>query len=174
MRHHRQQLVARELLAVDDRFPGAVVRRAGSPRRRARCRGTAMRSVPSTVTSARDRSTTSVGRRMPKRDSVATRSSSTAGSTAPPGSDVLGHQPGERALELLGRRRVGEVGDALDAVAQQAHVAPGERHHDVDDRRLLDRVETADGAEVDQAERAVRQGEDVARVRDRRGTARCA
>ena len=35
----------------------------------------------------------------------------------------------------------------------------------VDDRGLLDRVEAPDGAEVDQAEGAVGEGEDVARMR---------
>ena len=114
---------------------------------------------------ARDNSTTSVGRRMPNRDSVATRSCITAGSTEPPGSHVLGQQTGERPLELIGRRGVGQVDDPLDAVAEHVHVATRDRHHDVGDRRLLDRIETADRAEVDQSERSVGEREDVARMR---------
>ena len=78
---------------------------------------------------------------------------------------MIRHEPRERAFQPIGRDRLGEVGDAFDAVAQQADVAPYERGEDVDDRRLLDRIEPADRAEVDQPERAVREGEDVARVR---------
>ena len=44
-------------------------------------------------------------------------------------------------------------------------VAPHQRGEDVDDGRLLDRVEPADRAEVDEPERAVVEHEDVARVR---------
>ena len=80
----------------------------------------------------------------------------------PPGPHVLRHQPGQGAFELLGGRRLGEVGDPLDRVTQQAHVTTGERQHQVDDGSLLDRVETTDGAEVDEPEGAVGQGEDVA------------
>ena len=40
-------------------------------------------------------------------------------------------------------------------------VAPHQRGEDVDDRRLLDRVEPTDGAEVDQSEAAIAEGEDV-------------
>ena len=79
-----------------------------------------------------------------------------------------------RVRARSGRSAFVHVGDPLDAVAQQAHVAPHQRGEDVDDRRLLDRVEPADGAEVDQSERAVGEGEDVAGVRDRRGRTRCA
>ena len=81
------------------------------------------------------------------------------------GPHVVGQQPSEGALQLVGRRRVGELGDPLDTVAEQADVAPGEGDHDVDDGGLLDRVEPSDRAEVDQAEPAVGEDEHVARVR---------
>ena len=107
----------------------------------------------------------SVGSRMPKRESVATSSSMTSGSTVPPGRTCSAISRASARSSCVGRRRVGELGDALDAVAQQLDVAAGERDEDVDDRRLLDRVEATDGAEVDEPERAVGEGEDVARVR---------
>ena len=81
------------------------------------------------------------------------------------GADVIGHQAGQRPLQLVRRGRFGDVGDALDAIAEQGDVAPGEGEEHVDDRRLLDRVEAPDGAEVDHAERAVLEDEDVARMR---------
>ena len=102
---------------------------------------------------------------MPKRASVATRSCSTDGSTTPVDAHVVGQQPRQGALELLGPVGVLHLGDALDAVAEEADVAPHERGEDVDDRRLLDGVEPADRAEVDEAEAAVTEGEDVAGVR---------
>ena len=78
---------------------------------------------------------------------------------------VLGHEPGERPFETLGRHRFADFGHPLDAVAQQAHVAAVQRRQDVDDGGLLDRIEPTDRAEVDQPERAVLEREDVARVR---------
>ncbi len=48
-------------------------------------------------------------------------------------SEMLGHEPGEGALELRWRRRVRQVGHALHAVAQQVHISARQRHHDVHD-----------------------------------------
>jgi len=81
-----------------------------------------------------------------------------------PGPHVLGDQPGDRPLEPVGRHRTGHVGDALDAVPEHADVASYQPGHDVDDRRLLDGVEPADGTEVDEAQRPVGEDEDVPRV----------
>ena len=96
---------------------------------------------------------------------MATSSSKTAGSTDAARAHVVSHQPGEGALQLVGRGRVGELGDPLDTVTEQADVAAGEGDHDVDDRRLFDRVESTDRSEVDEAEFAPGQNEHVARVR---------
>ena len=83
----------------------------------------------------------------------------------PPGPDVLGHQPRQRPFQLVGRHRLRHVRDTLDTIAQQPDIAPSEGEQDVDDGRLLDRVEATDRAEVDEAERAVVEHEDVAGVR---------
>ena len=96
---------------------------------------------------------------------MATSSSKTAGSTDAPGPHVVSHQPGEGALQLVGRGRVGELGDPLDTVTEQADVAAGEGDHDVDDRGLFDRVEATDRPEVDEPEFAPGENEHVARVR---------
>ena len=46
---------------------------------------------------------------MPNSASIATRSCITLGSIVAAGPDVVGHQPGERSLQVVGRRRVGDA-----------------------------------------------------------------
>ena len=118
-----QQLVVDELAAVDDRIGGSVTLISSIAEVISDRPGQSTRSVPSTVTSARDSRTMSVGRRMPKSDSTTTSSCITLRVDRPAGTHVLGHQPGQRPLQLVRGRRLGHVGDPLDTVAQQPDVA---------------------------------------------------
>ena len=78
---------------------------------------------------------------------------------------VIRHQARERALEPFRRHGLRHVGDPLDAVTQQAHIAAYECRENVDHRGLLDLIEPADCAEVDEAERAVVERKHVSRMR---------
>ena len=121
---HGGQLVADHLVA--GRGPGVVLLAVRSWLAAATIEnpGEIVRSVPSRVTSARDRITRSPGRRMPnsgqrRHQVLQHRRVDRAGRP-----HVLGHQPGEGPLEALGRHRLRHLGHPLDAVAEQADVAP--------------------------------------------------
>ena len=162
---HRQQLVAHELLA--DRRP-------------------ALPSAPSSICSAdvisdrpgrSTRSVPSSGDERPRQQHDVGRQAHAevgqhddellhhVGSTVPPGRTCSAISRASARSSSSADVVSVDVGHPLDAVAQQADVAAGEGDEDVDDRRLLDRVEPADGAEVDQPERAVGEHEHVAGMR---------
>ena len=123
-----------------------------SPRRPARDPARRMRSVPSRVTSARERTTRSPGSRMPNCREVG------RGPAGPKGSTV----PVARTCSAMSRasarsRRSGETASPTSATRSmpsrsRLDVATQQRGEDVDDGRLLDRVEPTDRAEVDQPE----------------------
>jgi hypothetical protein len=65
---------------------------------------------------------------------------------------VVGEHAGQRSLQLVGRRCFVEVGHPLDTLPEEHDIPSCEREEDVDDRLLLERIETAHGPEVDEPE----------------------
>ena len=83
--------------------------------------GAITRNVPSRVASARESNDEIAGKPDAElQRSCATRSCSTRRVDGTVGANVIGHQPGERPLEPLWGDVLGDVGDSLDAVAEQA------------------------------------------------------
>ncbi len=74
---------------------------------------------------------------------------------------MICEQPGEGPLQPLWGDVLADVGDSLDALPEQRDIVASDRDEHVDDRGLLDRVEPAHSAEVDEPERAVAQDEHV-------------
>ena len=120
--------------------------------------------VPSTVTSTRDSSTRSPGRRSPNSPSRWIRSWKTVGSTVPVARTFCASSRASARSRRSRGRGLGHVDDLLDGLPQHADVPPDHADEHLEHGLLLDRVEPADRTEVDEAERAVLEDEHVARV----------
>ena len=137
--------------------------------------GASTRSVPSSVTSARDSTTRSPGSRMPNCDEHA-RPGPAAPSGRPRRSAARARPSAGRARARAARATTVSVTSATRSMPSRSRLTSraSERGEHVDDRRLLDRVEPADRAEVDQPERAVARRRRCCPGADRRGRSRSA
>ena len=127
--------------------------------------GHSTRSVPSTVTSARDSRTMSFGRRTPKRASVPTISCIRSGSMAPPG------RTWSAIRRASARSSVSVVAVSPSSAIRSTASRSRLTSRCVERERTCPRSQPAGsgrggpiGAEVDEPERAVGQHEHVARV----------
>ncbi len=156
----------------------AVRRNASGARRSVTCaaanwRDAATRSnpgemremVPSTVASARNTAATSGGTPRSCEVMILNRSLNIAGPSADPGGEVTGHELADGALEAAFVDDVGAVDDLQQGVGRGDRIAVVDREQEPLQRLPGGRIEPADRAEVEHADPAVGEEQEVARVR---------